>query len=68
MDRLNLERMSLGIVRGFLILTVFITALWLQQLKITANHKYVYNPSAMTLWFSCDGETVKINGGETLNL
>lgn len=40
----------------------------LQRLQITANSKSIYNPSTMTLWFSCDGETVKINGGETLSL
>lgn len=40
----------------------------LQHLQITADNKKVYNPSAMTLWFSCDGETIQISGGETVCL
>lgn len=40
----------------------------LQRLQITADNKIIYNPGAMTLWFSCNGETVKINGGETVKL
>lgn len=40
----------------------------LRRLQITADYKTVYNPSVMTLWFSSDGETVKIDGGETVSL
>jgi len=40
----------------------------LQRLQFTADYKTVYNPSSMELWFSCDGGTVKIGGGETLRL
>lgn len=39
-----------------------------QRLQITADKKQVYNPSTMELWFSCDGETVSIGGGETVHL
>lgn len=40
----------------------------LQRLQITADYKNVYNPSAMTLWFSYNGENVKIEGGEAVKL
>lgn len=40
----------------------------LQRLQFTADNKTVYNPSAMSLWFSKDGETVQIGGGKMINL
>lgn len=40
----------------------------LNCLQISANQKRLYNPNAQPLWVSCNEETVKIGGGETVNL
>ncbi len=37
-----------------------------RSLVISADETIVYNPSAITVWFSKDGKCYKINGGETL--
>lgn len=40
----------------------------IHRLQITVDGKNIYNPSVMDLWFSNDGKTVKICGGETIYL
>lgn len=39
-----------------------------RNLKITADGRTVYNPSAIDVWFRCDGRPVRIKGGETLKV
>ncbi|NJP39650.1 polysaccharide deacetylase family protein [Oscillospiraceae bacterium HV4-5-C5C] len=39
-----------------------------RSLKISVDESIVSNPSARTLWFAKDGETVAIRAGETLKL
>ena len=35
---------------------------------ISVDNKIVYNPSAITVWFSDDGKAYEIKSGETLKL
>ncbi|MEK3885558.1 polysaccharide deacetylase family protein [Paenibacillus sp. PL2-23] len=37
----------------------------IQALRFSVNRGIVYNPSAMDVWFSADGEIVKLGAGET---
>lgn len=39
-----------------------------RNLQISVDNSTVYNPSALTVWFSNDGETIKIEGGQTIHL
>jgi len=39
-----------------------------RNLKMTYDNKVIYNPSACEVWFSLDGQTMSIKGGETLRL
>ena len=39
-----------------------------RNLQISVNNSIVHNPSAMTVWFSYNDETVEIKGGETIRL
>lgn len=36
-----------------------------RALVLSADHTMVYNPSAMRVWFSCDGEICSVGAGET---
>ncbi|MBE6563800.1 MAG: polysaccharide deacetylase [Ruminococcaceae bacterium] len=38
------------------------------NLKMTYDNKVIYNPSAREVWFSLDGQTLSVKGGETLYL
>ena len=40
----------------------------LKQLIVSVDNKIVINPTAHTLWFSCDGDVLKIEPGQTLTL
>jgi peptidoglycan-N-acetylglucosamine deacetylase len=40
----------------------------LKALKFSADRSIVYNPSALSLWFTADDKAVKIEGGKTLHL
>lgn len=40
----------------------------LDRIKISADEKIVYNPSAIDLWVSCDNEPMKIPAGATVKL
>lgn len=40
----------------------------LRALRFSADCSIVYNPSAIPVWFTADGETVKVCQGETLKL
>jgi peptidoglycan-N-acetylglucosamine deacetylase len=40
----------------------------LKGLKFSADRSIVYNPSALSLWFTADNEVVRIDGGHTLRL
>ena len=35
-----------------------------RTLVLSADHTMVYNPSAMEVWFSCDGEICSVKPGE----
>lgn len=37
-------------------------------LQFAADESFVYNPTAMDLWLSVDGEIVKLPGGEQKSL
>lgn len=40
----------------------------LDRLVISCDQKTVFNPSALDVWITADGQTVKIPGGSTVNL
>jgi peptidoglycan-N-acetylglucosamine deacetylase len=40
----------------------------LKGLKFSADRSIVYNPSALSLWFTADNRAVRIDGGQTLKL
>lgn len=40
----------------------------LDQLKFAANMKFVYNPSASSVWLSVGGEIVEVKGGQLVEL
>ncbi|MBR6728884.1 MAG: polysaccharide deacetylase, partial [Clostridia bacterium] len=44
----------------------YITAL--RSLVISADNTMVYNPSALTVWFTADGEVMSVAPGELLKL
>lgn len=44
----------------------YITAV--RNLIVSIDGKIIYNPSALDVWVECDGEAVKIGGGETVRL
>lgn len=44
----------------------YITAV--RSLKFSGNKSRVYNPSALDVWISVDGKTVKIDSRETIEL
>mgnify|MGYP002563950845 CR=1 FL=1 len=44
----------------------YITAL--RALKLSADNKTVYNPSALTVWFTDGGREYSVGGGETLRI
>lgn len=39
-----------------------------KRLVVSADQKLIYNPSALTVWISSDGEAVEIPGGASVNL
>ncbi|MNI91634.1 hypothetical protein D3C73_1493290 [compost metagenome] len=39
-----------------------------EQLKFSASTEFVYNPTALPIWLSVDGEIKEIPGGATVRL
>lgn len=40
----------------------------LKRLEVSVDGSMIYNPSAMPVWFSVDGDPVKVDGGQLLQL
>lgn len=40
----------------------------LDRLVVSCDQKMLFNPSALDLWVTADGETVKVEGGKTVHL